>query len=97
MIQGPEEMTIPRRASQVVPEIQDAENATFPRTLQLALDIASDRVAKGKQLVGGQRIHRQDISSTFPSWPMVTAGRCLEWGYVRLQRRESMVRYSKTC
>jgi hypothetical protein len=72
-----------------VPEIQDGENMTFPRTLKLA----SDKVAKGKWR---QRMHRRDMSSTFQSGLMVAAGGCLEWNYVQPQRRESMVRDSKT-
>jgi hypothetical protein len=92
--QGPEEMTILRPSSQSVPEILDVENMTFPRTVQLV----PDRVAKGKQLTGSQRIRQRNISSTFPSGPMVAAGGCLEWSYVQhLRRRRSVVGNSKTC
>lgn len=84
MIQGPEEVTMPR-------PLQGTENVTLPYTLRLA----PDRVAKGKQSAGCQRIHRRYISSSFPSGQMVAAG-CPEWSYVQFLRRDSVAGDSKT-
>ena len=51
--------------------------------------VAPDEAVKGGTLVGRQRMHRGDMSSSFPSGLMQAAG-SPEGCYVRLLRRESM-------
>jgi hypothetical protein len=66
-----------------VPETQEAESVTILNSLL----VAPDRTEKG---FVGQRIHRGNMSSSFPSRLMTAAGGAPEGVYVRLLRRESM-------